>query len=249
MKLYPNTGEDDSASRARPVRDLTVRDLTQPLSTTMPRWPGTDPIRLTVLAEVAIDGLYERQVEMPEHVGTHVDAPAHFAADGARIEALPLEHLVSPGRLLDASGVCGKEPDFALDAATLIELEREQGIELAGEIVALVRFGWDRYLTDGARYLGGPESPPHFPGLAPSAAELLVERGVRGIGVDTMGVEPGIAVDYPVHRTTLPAGLFHIEGLVNLWALPPDDFTLIVAPLPLVGGSGAPARVLALIEE
>ena len=61
-------------------------------------------------------------------------------------------------------------------------------------------------------------------------------------------MEPGIAVDYPLHRITLPAGLFHIEGLVGLADLP-SRFVLVVAPLPLVNGSGSPARVLAIVQH
>jgi kynurenine formamidase len=226
-----------------------VVDLTQPLSPTMARWPETDPIGLTVLAQVESDGYYERLIELPEHVGTHVDAPSHFVADGRGVDSLPPDRLVGAGRMLDASEACGEDRDFALDAETLVRLESEQGVALEGDVVALIRFGWDRHLDDAGRYLGSPASPPHFPGLAPGAAELLVARGVHGIGVDTMGVEPGIATDYPVHRITLGAGLFHIEGMVNLGLLPPRGFTLVVAPMPLVGGSGAPARVFALIEE
>ena len=103
--------------------------------------------------------------------------------------------------------------------------------------------GWERYLDDAERYVGGD-----FPGFGSSAAELLLERGVVGLGIDTLGVDPGAATDYPVHHLTLPAGLWHLEGLVNLAALPPRGALLVVGALKLVEGSGTPARVFALLD-
>jgi kynurenine formamidase len=226
----------------------TVVDLSQPLWPGMARWPQTRPMSTTVLATVETDGLYERQMALPEHVGTHVDAPAHFAADGTAVDKLPLRSMVIPGRVIDMRSACRGDPDFALEAHLLEQLEAAEGALTRG-CLALFRTGWDRYLAEQELYVGPSSGPPRFPGLAPSAARLLVERGVAGIGIDTLGVEPGVATDYPLHRITLPAGLFHVEGLVGLGQLPASGFLVVVAPLPLVGGSGSPARVLGLLPR
>jgi kynurenine formamidase len=228
------------------VDGWSVIDLSQPLWAGMARWPRTRPLTTKVLATIESDGLFERHVTLPEHVGTHVDAPAHFAADGQAVDQLAPSSLVAEGRLIDLRAACAGDPDFALEADLLERLEAEQ-VDLPRGCVALFRTGWDRYLPQQELYVGPSGGPPRFPGLAPSAARLLVERGVRGIGIDTLGVEPGAATEYPLHRITLPAGLYHVEGLVNLGQLPGSDFLVVVAPLPLVGGSGAPARVLALV--
>jgi kynurenine formamidase len=225
---------------------ITVVDLSQPLAPEMPRWPWTKPLAATTLARVETEGVFERELELPEHVGTHVDAPAHFVARGATVELLPPESLVAPARTIDVREACGEDRDFALEASTLERLEAEQG-RLEPGCVALFRTGWDRFLDQPERYVGPASGPPRFPGLAPSAGRLLVERRVLGIGIDTLGVEPGRATDYPLHRITLSEGLFHLEGLVGLDRLPGSGFVLVAAPLPLVGGSGAPARVLALV--
>jgi kynurenine formamidase len=95
--------------------------------------------------------------------------------------------------------------------------------------------------------LGVQRAPNHA--IVGSAAELLVERGVAGLGIDTLGIDPGHARDFPVHHLTLGAGLWHLEGIVNLGALPARGATLVVGALRLVEGSGTPARVFALLPE
>lgn len=222
-----------------------VIDLSQPLWPGMARWPQTPPLTATVVASIEADGLYERHLALPEHVGTHVDAPAHFAPKGTTVDQLSPSSLLAPGRVIDLRAACAGDPDFALEADVLERLEAEQ-VPLVPGCLALFRTGWDRYLLEHELYIGPASGPPRFPGLAPSAARLLVERGVRGIGIDTLGIEPGAATEYPLHHITLPAGLFHVEGLVGLGRLPASGFLVVVAPLPLVGGSGSPARVLAL---
>ncbi len=109
----------------------------------------------------------------------------------------------------------------------------------------LVHTGWDARRDDPIAYAGDGES--RFPGLARGAAVLLVARGVAGIGIDTLGVDPGHAQGFPAHRITLPAGLWHLEGLVNLGRVPARGAWLVVGALPLVDGSGAPARVFAIL--
>lgn len=225
-----------------------VVDLSQPLDGSTVLWPGSSAFSAEVVSEIGRDGSYARVITTPEHAGTHLDAPAHFAPDGARVDAIPAERLIVPCVLLDVSQACVADPDHGVEAAEIEELERRDG-PLPPGCAALVRTGWDRFIGDAARYLGGQaRGELRFPGLAPSAAALLLERGVVGIGIDTLGIDPGTAADLPVHHMTLPAGLWHLEGLVNLEALPPRGALLFVGALPLREGSGTPARVLALLD-
>ncbi|HEY6779900.1 MAG TPA: cyclase family protein, partial [Thermoleophilaceae bacterium] len=123
---------------------------------------------------------------------------------------------------------------------------RDGRIERGG--AALLLTGWDARADSAAAWFGD-EAPRRlsFPGFGRSAAQLLIERGVVGIGVDTPGVDRGCDPTNPVHNTTLPAGVWHLEGLANLAALPARGALLVVGALKLVGGSGTPARVLALV--
>ena len=144
--------------------------------------------------------------------------------------------------MIDIREACAADRDYALSAADVLEHEAAHGA-LPPRAAVLVCTGWSAYLADAARYVGDLR----FPGVSAEAARLLVERGAAGIGIDTLSVDPGISSDFAVHFTTLPAGLWHLEGLVNLELLPPRGALLAVGAPLLVGGSGVPARPLALL--
>jgi kynurenine formamidase len=219
-----------------------VVDLTQPLGPATALWPGSDPFGARVTGEIDRDGHYARHIDLPEHSGTHLDAPAHFAAGGAFAHEVPAERLVVECAVVDVSTECAADPGYALDAARLERDEAEHGPLPAGGAL-LLRTGWDRYTGDHHRYVESMQ----FPGFGRDAAELAIERGCAGLGIDTLSIDPGRLEDVPVHHTTLPAGLWHLEGLVNLGELPVRGATLFVGALKLVDGSGTPARVLALV--
>ena len=219
-------------------------DLTQPLGPQTVLWPGSTPFTATADADYDTHESYSRVLELPEHAGTHLDAPAHFARGGATTDEIPLASLVRPAVKLDVRSRAGNDAGFELDAATIEELEADDGPIPSGSAV-LVHTGWEARRTDAAAYAGAGEL--RFPGLAPDAARLLVARGVVGIGVDTLSVDPGHARGFPVHRITLPAGLWHLEGLVNLAAVPSRGAWVVAAAVPVVAGSGAPARVFVIL--
>ncbi|MFM7247006.1 MAG: cyclase family protein [Actinomycetota bacterium] len=221
-----------------------VVDLTQPLGPATPGWPGEAPLAATVRWTVAADGAYGRRIDLPEHLGTHFEAPAHFAADGATVEAIAADRLVVPARVIDIAARCADDPDAVLTAADVEAHEAEHGPLPAGAAL-LARTGWDRHLGDPARYVGDLR----FPGFGADAAALAVARGLAGIGIDTLSVDRGADAAFPVHRTALPAGLWQLEGLVGLDALPPSGTTLVVGVPPVVAASGFPARVLALVSD
>ena len=215
-------------------------DLTQPLGPDTVLWPGSRPFEARVEIDHDTHDAYARELALPEHAGTHLDAPAHFARDGAATDAIPLGALVRPAVRLDVRALVGDDAGYTLGAAAIEAIERAEGRIPAGSAV-LVHTGWDRYAADASRYAS------RFPGLGVDAARLLVGRGVAGVGIDTLGIDPGPAEAFPAHRVTLPAGLWHLEGLVGLERVPPRGAWLVAAALPLVRGSGAPARVFAIL--
>jgi kynurenine formamidase len=220
-------------------------DLTQPLGPATTLWPGSRPFAAVTVATYEADGAYARELEVPEHAGTHFDAPAHFAPGGARVDGVPIQSLVRPAVKLDVRPWVDGDAGAAVGADAIRLLEERDGAIEAGSAV-LVHTGWDAHVADPARYLGDPGSPS-FPGLAGDAAELLVERGVVGIGIDTLSVDPGDSSDLPVHHVALAAGLWQLEGLVGLEHVPARRAWLVAAPLRLVDGSGTPARVFAIL--
>ena len=220
-----------------------VIDLTQPLGPDTVLWPGSAPLEARVLSRIETEHSYARQITTPEHAGTHLDAPSHFAVGGVHVDQIPAERLVATAVVIDVRAECEADPNFTVGQEQVHEVERRDGpIEAGSAVLALT--GWDRYSGDAEKYVRGD-----FPGFGVGAAELLIERGVVGLGIDTLGVDPGGATDYPVHNLTLPAGLWHLEGLVNLGALPPRGALLVVGALRLVDGSGTPARVFALVPD
>lgn len=224
-----------------------VVDLTQPIHPGLVMWPGGSGPVFEVLVNVVPDGFYSRQVTLAEHTGTHFDAPCHMVDGSARLHEVDPSTLIRPAAVIDISADVGDDPDAELSLAQVEAFERTHGPVPTGGIV-LLRTGWEDRNTDAVRYAGEP-GDLRFPGFGEAAARFLVDqRQVVGLGVDTLGIDPGAASDFVVHRqVTLPAGVWHLEGLQNLKAVPPLGATVFVGVLPLVDGSGSPARVLALV--
>jgi arylformamidase len=160
---------------------------------------------------------------MGAHTGTHIDAPRHFIDGAASIEAIPPEVLVGPCRVFKA------EAGEAIEAS---ELER---FDWTGVARALFK-------TRNSALLSLDRFDERFVYLARSAAELLVARGIKLVGVDYLSIDRFHSSDHPAHLILLGAGVVAIEGL-NLSAIEPGDYELICAPLLVVGSEAAPARV------
>lgn len=224
-----------------------VVDLTQPIHPGLVMWPGASGPAFEVLVTVVPDGFYARQVTFAEHTGTHFDAPCHMVDGTAKLHEVDPSTLIRPVAVIDISGDVGDDPDAVLTLAQVSAFERANGPVPTGGVV-LLRTGWEDRNTDPVGYAGQP-GDLRFPGYGEEAARFLVgQRQVVGLGIDTLGIDPGCSSDFVVHRqVTLPAGVWHLEGLQNLAAVPPMGATVFVGVLPLVEGSGSPARVLALI--
>jgi kynurenine formamidase len=189
----------------------------------------------------------------PEHGGTHLDAPLHFAAGGESVEQIPLERLVGPAVVIDVRASAARDAAHALSAAELASFEARHGPVEAGAIVLLLT-GWDRLWPDARAYLGddtpGDASKLRFPGYGAEAARVLVEqRRVAGLGVDTASLDPGPSRDFPVHRVAAARGVYGLENLRGLDQLPARGATLVALPMKIAGGTGAPARVIAFLPE
>lgn len=224
-----------------------VVDLTQPLHPGIVRWPGTPEVIAETLVTIADNGFYGRRVSVFEHAGTHFDAPCHMVEGGASVDQIPADRLVRPLAVIDIAEDCVGDPDAVLTVDEVTAWETQHGRVQEGAAVFL-RTGWEEFNTDPRRYANEPDVL-RFPGFGPDAARLLVdERGVAGLGTDTLGIDPGIDTNFTVHRTISHAkGLWHVENLENLSQLPPTGAWVFVGVMKLVDGSGGPARVLALV--
>jgi len=186
----------------------------------------------------------------PEHGGTHLDAPVHFAESGAPVEQVPLTRLIAPAVVIDATVQAAADPDYRLTPADVEAFEQTHGRIAPGTIV-LLRTGWSRRWGDRKAYFGddtpGDATKLHFPGYGEDAARLLVEgRDAAALGVDSPSVDYGPSQDFPVHRIAAPRGVPNFENLANLDRLPATGATVFALPMKIEGGSGAPLRAVAL---
>ena len=220
-------------------------DLTQTLGPDTALWPGSRPFLATTVATYESDACYARELEVPEHAGTHLDAPSHFVPDTARVHELDVATFLRPIAKLDVRSWVGDDETATIGREVIEELEARDGRIEEGSVV-LLHTGWEAHVADPDRYLG-PGGTTAFPGLALSGAELLVERKVAGIGIDTLSTDAGHVTSQEVHLCVLPSGAWQLEGLVNLGAVPARGAWIIAAPLKLLDGSGTPARVFAIV--
>jgi arylformamidase len=163
------------------------------------------------------------------HTGTHVDAPAHFVEGAATIEDVPLQTLVGPALVLDLASVTSSEigPEDLI-AAGLDDSER-----------VLLK------TPNSTGALREAEKSP-WVGLSEAAAELLVERGVRLVGIDYLTIDaPAGEADWPVHHVLCGAGVAILE-VIDLSDIAPGRYTLAALPIKLVGSEAAPARTVLL---
>lgn len=224
-----------------------VVDLTIPLGSNVIMWPGTTAPEAEVMGTVEHDGFFARRVSFFEHSGTHFDAPCHFVAGKKTVDQIPASELVRPAVVIDISARIGLDADATLTLDEVIAFEASHG-QIPTGCVVLLRTGWEEFNTDSLKYAGEPGNL-RFPGYGLEAADFLVNsREIVGLGIDTLGIDTGAASHFPVHsQISHPKGVWHLENLQNLKQLPPTGAWIVVGVLPLVGGSGSPARVIALV--
>jgi kynurenine formamidase len=188
----------------------------------------------------------------PEHGGTHVDAPSHFAESGRGAGDIALDRLVAPAAVIDVARKALADPDYRLTAADVREWEKANG-ELTRGTIVLLRTGWSTRWPDAKLYLGddtkGDASKLHFPALGKEAAELLVARKVAAIGVDTASIDHGPSQDFVVHQVVAAANMPAFENLTGLERVPATRAWVIALPMKIAAGSGAPLRIVALVPR
>ena len=189
----------------------------------------------------------------PEHGGTHLDAPLHFAVDGFPTEKIPLEKLIGNAVVIDISKKAAADRNYVLSASDVLAFEDQYGRINPGDIV-LLRTDWSQFWPDAKTYLGddtpGDASKLQFPSYGVDAAHLLVEeREVAILGVDTASADFGKSTDFVVHRIAAARNVSNLENLTNLDKLPPIGALVFALPMKIEGGSGGPVRVVALIPN
>jgi kynurenine formamidase len=245
-------------SDAIEVIDLTARlESATPVIQLPPPFANTKPFTLQEVSRYDERGpaWYWNDISTGEHTGTHFDAPVHWITGRDREDVADVAptSLVAPAVMLDFSKQAAADPDFLLEPEHIRAWEAEHGSLPAGGWL-LYRTGWDARSHSQQEFLNANETGPHTPGVSVECARWLAEAApIIGIGVETVGTDAGAAHSFdppfPCHSALLGAGKYGLTQLQNLASLPPTGAVLLAGPLPIVGGSGSPARVLALIER
>jgi kynurenine formamidase len=213
-------------------------DLSHPVATGMPVWPGDPVVLLSPAAEIATDGYNLLAVQLGSQTGTHVDAPYHVDNDLPRLHEIPLDRFVGPAVVADLREVPAGAPIEPID----LEPIRPR---LAPGVVLLLCTGW-------SSYWGRAEYADH-PWLGPSAAQLVLDAGVRTIGIDAPSVDAAAGSNQlPTHRLLAARHAVIAENLTNLEALlrlSAGAARVWLLPLALHDADGAPVRAVAQVHE
>lgn len=256
---------------AEPARSLTT-DLLQALAAgrvrivdlTAPLHEGTPIIRLPaergqpwpfqreLISRYDEKGphVYWNNLKLCEHTGTHFDAPIHWLTgqDFDDVSQVPVQRLVAPAVVIDLTAEA-EDPSFLLERRHVEAWIAQHGPLPQGSWL-LYRTGWSRHGDDPDQFLNNGVTP----GVHPLCAQWLAEQTqVQGIGVETVGTDAGQAGGfdpaYPCHWFFHGANKYGLTQLRNLHLLPARGAMLVVAPLPIVGGSGSPCRVMAIFDQ
>jgi kynurenine formamidase len=226
-----------------------VIDLTHTVSGSNPAYENSKkPLyEARTSATIEKDGYFGREISLPEHFGTHIDAPAHFVRGLWTVDQIPAERLRAALVVLDVRNKAEKDADYQVSIDDISDWEKANGQIPQGAVV-IARTGWESRWNASTRYRNADaKGVLHFPGYSLEAARFLVEgRTVIGLGIDTLSIDYGPSKDFPVHKYTLSHSLYHLENVANLGVVPPVGATVVVAPMKLEGGSGGPVRILAM---
>jgi arylformamidase len=204
-----------------------IYDVTVPITNTMPVWPGDPPVHLLHKSHLSRDKSHTVQltaIEMGSHTGTHLDAPYHFVEGGRRLHEIPLEQLTGKAAVINLPGVRS------------IGRKELEGLNWDGIERVLFKTENSKHWQDGKFY-------EDFVYLEPEAAELLVERGIRLVGIDYLSIDKFKSEKHPTHFVLLTKNIVILEGL-DLSKVSPGEYTIFALPLNLQDADGAPTRVI-----
>ena len=211
---------------------MKIVDISLPLSSKLPVWPGDSSVVLERYRELSKgDSSNDTRLACSVHSGTHVDAPLHFIENGAAVEQLSLDVLMGPAVVVELPEI---------DVITPDQLEAQK---LPPNTQRLLIKTKNSHLWDHPDHKFNPE----FVALSAASADWIVDQGIRLVGIDYLSIQLYNDVEPQTHRTLLHAGIIILEGL-DLRQVRPGGYDLICLPLKLADSEGAPARAV-LIEK
>jgi arylformamidase len=205
---------------------MKIYDISVPLSNELPTWPGDPPLRIEKALDLDRgDPATVSLITLGSHTGTHLDAPGHFIRGGKTIDQIPLDVFMGRVRV------------YELNVEKRIEVDDLKGLSWQG--IERVLFKTRNSLECWKDEVFHTD----FVHLSQKAAEYLVEKGIKLIGIDYLSVEAFGSTEFPVHHTLLSHEVIPLEGL-NLWEVKPGDYEICCLPIKIKNGDGAPVRAI-----
>ena len=241
-----------AAAGAMPVSALAqtasfskVIDLTHTLAPDFPTYFGPPQLEIETIKTFEKDHFQVYKWHLVEHTGTHMDAPFHFSPEGTSADKLDPSVLVVPLAVIDVKEKAAADPDYQLSPDDIAAFEEANG-PLPENCCVAMNSGWAQHMGTDMFRNADANGAMHFPGFHPDATNLLLERNVAGIAVDTLSLDYGASADFGVHFSWLPAGRWGLEAVANLDAAPATGATLVVGSPKVAGATGGPSRLFAL---
>jgi kynurenine formamidase len=224
-----------------------VVDMTHTLSPDFPTFFGPPGISMEQQFSFDSDGFNLFDLTINEHTATHIDAPLHFSADGRSVDEIPVTDLVVPLVVIDIAGKAQDDPDAQVTPDDLQAWIDANG-DIPNRACVAMHSGWADKAGDAQAFVGRDDTGTgHFPGFHVEAAQMLLEQtSAVALAVDTLSLDHGPSQDFATHYAWLPAGRYGIENLAGLSQMPASGATLIVGAPKHAGGTGGPARILAM---
>jgi kynurenine formamidase len=222
-----------------------IIDLTHPLNPSVPTWNGSCGFCLEV--KMDYDRMFRvHQIKMHAGVGTHMDSPSHKIPGAAAIADMSVENFLAPACVIDVSKKANA--DYEITPEDVKDYEKSYGLIGKGSLV-IGYTGWSRFWSDKDRYRNvDKQGFMHFPAFSIQAAELLFERGIVGIAIDTLSPDCQDRT-YPVHHLFLSSGKYIIENIANGEQMAPKGGYVIALPLRAEEATESPIRIIGLIPK
>ena len=215
---------------------MKIIDLTHVISPSMPVYPGTEGPKLETANTYEKDGFKETLITMFSHTGTHMDAPAHLFPERTPLDRMDAAQFAGSACVIECSDV-GEGGRITME-----HVNRQREAADKAEFL-IFHTGWDRYWGK-AEYFG------EYPYIDDEVAEYIVQKNKKGVGLDTIGLDPIADAHLTMHRKLLSGNeIVIIENLMNLDQLGEGLFTFCVLPLKYENADGAPIRAIAMKEE
>lgn len=222
----------------------TIIDLTHTLDENSPSWHGDCGFHCKITFDyndsTAQSKFRTQELTMRAGMGTHMDAPAHCIPGAASIEQIPLARLCVPCVVIDVSAA--SHDRYSVSLQDIEQFEAQYGAIASGTFV-MIKTGWERFWHIPEKY----HNNYSFPSVSAEVAELLIKKGVCGLGIDTLSPDRPES-GYPVHQLFLGDGKYLVENAANLDNLPADGSSILILPMKIKGATEAPIRLMALVE-